>query len=345
MSMWRLPWAWLLLVPWTLVVYRLWRRPRRVAGLLYPTLSRLPPASFSWRLCLSALKPVCWTLGLLLLILAAAGPQGRWTEVRQRTDAIAIQMVVDVSGSMEGLDFSPQPLRAETLQTRLDVVKTVFADFISRRPHDLIGLTTFGGYATTRSPLTVDHAALRQILARVDIPREDEAVQDPEITMTAIGDALASASARLRDSDARSRIIILLSDGESNTGVLDPLTAVKIAESLGIRIYVVGIGTDAPVPFLTRGRFGRKTLATAPVTYDESLLRKIADRTGGLYYHVNDADGLEQAMHAIDQLETTAVEQTVYHYANPFYLPFAASGALLVFLGAASGAGLLRRIA
>lgn len=345
MNAWSTPWVLLLLLPWTLAGFRLLRRERKPQAILFAPLKRLPPDHRTWRHLPAAGAPWCWWIGLLLLILAAAGPQTRWTRTRRIAEAIAIQMVVDVSGSMDGLDLSAQPLRHETLQTRLDVVKTVFADFIRQRPDDLIGLTTFGGYASTRSPLTSDHPALMRILEQVEIPREPGGAQDPEMLLTAIGDALASATARLRNSEAHSRVVILLTDGESNAGILDPRTATAIAAELGIRIYVIGIGTDEPVPFLARDAFGRDTVAYAPITYDAALMHFIADETGGIYYNVKDAEGLERALESINTLETTPVEQDVYTFVTARFLPLAVAGALLCALGALGSLWWRQRVA
>lgn len=333
---WDLPPAWLLLIPWGWACHRLLRR-RNVRGIMFSPLGRLPENQRSWRIILAGLSPWLWILGLLLLIVAVAGPQTRWRQSRRVADAVAMQMVVDVSGSMEGLDLSPRPLHPETMKTRLDVVKEVLAEFIRRRPDDLIGLTTFAGYATTRSPLTADHNALLHILREVEIPRQAGGVHDPEMLLTAIGDALASACDRLRQGEAESRIIILFSDGESNTGILEPETAAGIAVELGIRVYVIGIGTDEPVPYATHDAFDRPTVATAPVTYDEELLKHIAQLTGGVYYNAGDTEGLEEALASINQLETTKVEHLSYFFINPLFLPWAAAACFLILTAAASG--------
>ena len=191
------PWAFVLLIPWTVAVWRVWRRRRHV-GVLFAPVRRLPARTGGWRVTVASLMPAAFLLALLLLIIAAARPQTFFARERRQVDSLAIMMVVDVSGSMEALDLSPvDPARADA-QTRLDVVKELFAEFIGKRPDDLIGLVAFGGYASTRSPLTADHRALLQILKATTIPRQELDGQgqpvDQEELLTAVGDGLATAS-------------------------------------------------------------------------------------------------------------------------------------------------------
>lgn len=316
--MWRLAdpkMLWLLLVlPAVLwFVYR--RRPG--PAMVYPLVGHVPRTPLTARhLAVIAGRPV-FTAGIALMILALARPQKLLSRVSIESDAVAIQMAIDVSGSMAGLDFSnPEDIRNGIFRTRLDVVKDVFADFVHRRPSDLIGLITFGGYAISRAPLTFDHDLLLHLLADIEIPgsQYDRFGQpiNPEDSMTAIGDALALACARMNDTNMASRIVVFLSDGESNFGIIQPEEAIQIARSLGIKVYTIGVGREGPVPFIGRDLLGRHVIQQADIGMDIELLQRMAEETGGHYFHVEDPAGLSQAMNAIDRLEKTTAEQQVY---------------------------------
>ncbi len=314
------PWALLFFLPWAAVAWRTLRRSRPRA-LPFAPLARLPERR-TWRQRLSAVSPLLFLAGLAAAIVATARPQARFGEVRRTAEAVAIAMVVDVSGSMEALDFSTRRGDQWEFRNRLDVVKDTFRAFIDRRPDDLIGLISFGGYAVTRSPLTFDHNALLHVLDGVEIPHS-EAVQDPDVLRTAIGDALALACARLeQETNITSRVAVLLSDGESNAGILTTAEATRIAQSLGIRVYTIGIGTTGMAPFLARDAFGREVLRQIPVSMDEEDLRRIASETGGLYFAADDQEGLDRAMEAIDDLERSPVEQEQYELRQERYEPW-----------------------
>jgi Ca-activated chloride channel family protein len=313
----------LLLVPLAAAVgfvYR--RRPRQ--GLLFSALARVPATGPSWRALAANALPALWLAGLALAIAALARPQTVLSTSRRSADAIAIEMVVDLSGSMEALDLSVNSAAGTRWQTRLDVVKDTFAEFIRRRPGDLIGLVTFGGYASTRAPLTSDHEALLHVLKGVEIPKAtqgaDGQIANQEELLTAIGDGLATACARVERAEPKSRIAVLLSDGESNTGVVKPDEAIKVASKLGVKVYTIGVGTTGRAPFRGRDLFGQESIGYAHVTLDEALLRRIAQSTGGRYFNVRDPKGLELAMADIDKLETTRIEKTEYNQYNELYL-------------------------
>ena len=238
-------------------------------------------------------------------------------------------MTVDVSGSMEALDLSPKG--GTTYKTRLDVVKEMFQKFIEARPDDLIGLVTFGGYASSRTPLTADHETLGHVLKGVQVPSVGYDANgrpiDPDETMTAVGDGLATALARLKDAEPKSRIVILLSDGVSNTGVVEPDQAAAAAAKLGIRVYTIGVGTKARrTPFKARDMLGRTTIAYANTSFDESQLKSIAAKTQGRYFAVNDAGGLKAALEEIDTLEKTTLDRTVYQRWREYFVPFLLAG-------------------
>jgi len=313
-------------------VYR--RRVRR--GILFAPASRLRVARSTWRTAAANVLPALFLTGLALAVTALARPQTVSSKITRTADVIAIEMVVDVSGSMEALDLSIRTPGAERIRTRLDAVKETFAEFVERRPDDLIGLVTFGGYAATRAPLTTDRDALVHVLKGVEIPGrsfDDKGrVVNQEELLTAIGDALATACARLEDVETKSKIIVLLSDGESNTGVIEPETAAELARELGIRVYTIGVGSTGRAPFWGRDLFGRRVVQYAHVILDEALLRQIAETTGGRYFNVRDPDGLETALADINRLEKTRVERDVYRQYNELFTWFLWPAATLIVL-------------
>lgn len=326
------PFGFLFLLPLGFAAWRMLRRGRK-AGIRFSTISRLPSKTAGWRAKLANFAPWIFILGAASLVLAAARPRKELSQGRSRVDAIAIAMTVDVSGSMEALDLTP---KNEKYKTRLDVVKEMFAKFVEARPDDLIGLVTFGGYASSLSPLTADHEALRHVLKGVQVPNvqfdEKGRPIDPDEQMTAVGDGLATALARLKDVAVKSKIAILLSDGVSNAGVVEPDQAAAAAAKMGIKVYTIGVGTNSQrTPFKTKDAFGRTTIAYANMSFDESQLKSIAQTTQGRYFPVRDAEGLEAALEEIDKLEKTTIDQTLYRRYTEYFPPFLLWGVFLVF--------------
>lgn len=326
MSLFASPLALLLLLTLPLIGWRLCRRCR-VTTIFAPLSRRLPAHGSTWRTRLLGGVPYLYLLGLASLIIAAAGPQ----KVDQRTgrhlQSIAIEMAVDISGSMRGLDLSPS---RDELKTRLDVVKETFADFVQSRPDDLIGLVTFAGYASTRVPLTADHEVLLHVLSGVRMPDEEadnaeDALVSRDENMTAIGDGLATAIARLESAEPKSKIVILLSDGENNFGAITPHRAAEAAKELGIRVYTIGVGSSGMVPYWTGSGIARGML-----TLDETTLQAIAQTTGGLYANVTSKEALQQALDEIAKLEETDVERQIWRHATPRYRPWLIGGLLLL---------------
>lgn len=326
------PYYFLLFIPLALALWMVYA-PRGMQGTIFAPTHRLPPARQTWRKFIRLVLPAFFIIGLALTIIALARPQTVFSKTNVRSNAIAIQMVVDASGSMQALDFST----SDKSRTRLDVVKETFAQFIERRADDLIGLVTFGGYATCRVPLTIDHGVLLHTLKGVDVPRPilnaQGQVANQEEMLTAIGDALATASARLEKTEIKSKVIVLLSDGESNTGIIKPDDAIKAAKALGIKVYTIGVGSNGRAPFLLQDVFGRKTIQYAEVRIDEDLLRRIAETTKGQYFNVRDPKGLTKALSEIDKLERTVVKKEIYNQYNEWYLRFLAPGLVLLVIG------------
>lgn len=319
----------LLLLPLAYSGYRMLRRARSQA-LPYPRVKMIP-SSTTWRQKLSNLPPVLMILGIAMIIVAAARPQTVLSKSNKSKNSIAIEMAVDISGSMEERDLSPPGARGAAIKTRLDVVKETFAEFVNRRPDDLIGLVAFGGYATTRCPLTFDHEALLHVLKGTEISRSRDSME----TMTAIGDGLAMAAARLAAAtNIETRIVILLSDGVNNAGIISPEQAIAVAKQQGIVVYTIGIGNpemSAAVPAMGLEALFQR-MAPQGYALDEALLKHIAASTGGMYFNVRNKDGLENALAEIETLQKTDVEDTVYMRQKEHFAPFLASGAVLVLL-------------
>ncbi|MBI2479852.1 MAG: VWA domain-containing protein [Planctomycetia bacterium] len=258
----------------------------------------------------------------LLVVVALARPQHGLKDFQIQTEGISIVMCIDRSGSMQALDFQLGGNRVD----RLEAVKAVFHDFVAGngrlpgRPDDQIGLVAFGGFAEAKAPLTLDHGALLDVLETVEIPqpvydREGNVINlrflDEE-RATAIGDAVALAVERLRDSQAKSKVIILLSDGENTAGAIAPEEAAKAAESFGIKIYAIGVGTTGMAPFKMLDPFGRERLFQQPVKLDEAALKMLAGTTHGRYFNAKDTNALEDVYHHIDRLEKTQLEGRLY---------------------------------
>lgn len=314
------PYYFTLLIPVAFCAWTVYRR-RSGAALRFAPTSRIPGRRLTWRVAASTVLPVLYLAALLLSVIALARPRTVLSRSRRTADLIAIEMVVDVSGSMDALDMSE--IRNRTIikeRTRLDVVKETFAEFVKKRPDDMIGLVSFGGYASTRAPLTTDHDALLHTLKGVDTPKESTHGKDPEEWRTAIGDALVTACARLEHTQPKSKIIVLLSDGESNTGLIQPEDSMETARKMGIKVYTIGVGSTGKAPVRgERDVFGRPTIGWLDVKLDEEMLKKIAETTGGRYFNATDRDGLAAALEHINDLEKTTVERDIYHHYNELF--------------------------
>lgn len=339
------PLSFLLLVPLAAAAWRMLRRARR-SGIRFSAVGRLPAKTAGWRARVADLAPWLFLAGAAALVVAAARPRQQLGHSSRNVDAIAIAMTVDVSGSMEALDLTP---KGAEYTTRLEVVKDMFRRFIEARPDDLISLVTFGGYASSRSPLTADHDALLHVLRGVQVPTVAYDASgrpvDQEETLTAVGDGLATALARLKQAEVKSKIVIMLSDGVSNTGVVEPDQAAAAAEKLGIKVYCIGVGTNSRrTPFKTRDVFGRTTIGYADISFDESQLKAIAKKTHARYFSVRDADGLKAALEEIDTLEKTTLEETAYQRWREFFAPFLVGGVLLLLLAVTLQVAASRRL-
>jgi Ca-activated chloride channel family protein len=335
------PWWLVLLVPLALAAFWALRRRRR-AAIVYSDVMLLAGLPRTWAMRVKQALPWVQMLGLALVVVALARPQRGREEFRVPAEGIAIEMCIDRSDSMRAMDFQWEGQRVN----RLGAVKQVFRDFVAGRgplpgrPDDLIGLIAFGGYAEAKCPLTLDHGALLEILDTVQIP---EVVYDNqgrplnmelvrEDRMTAIGDTLAVAVERLKRVKAKSRVIILLSDGEQTAGVLPPDEAAKIAKTFGIKIYAIGVGTTGEAPFPVIDQFGRTELRAVEVRLDEATLRGLAETTGGRYFNAQDTETLQQVYAAIDRLEKSGSVARRYTEYRELYQYLMFPGLALVLL-------------
>jgi len=317
-----------------------WLAVRMPAVLTYSSLALVDVAPRSSRARLAKLPALLLAAAALALAVALAGPRTGSATSRIQREGIAIAMVVDRSGSMQARDF----VRGDTSISRLDVVKDVFRSFVAGegaaggRPDDLVGLVVFARYADGLCPLTLDHGNLLSILADVEIVTEQ--AEDG----TAIGEGLALAVERLRGVEVSSKVALLLTDGVSNVGDIDPLQAADLAAQHGIKVYAIGAGTTgyAPVPVQAPG--GRTVLRQAYVQIDEETLRQIAQRTGGRYFHAAGASGLTEVIEEIDRLERSEVSEVRYLTYEYHYAGWVGAGLLLMGSAAILSGTVLRRL-
>ncbi len=249
---------------------------------------------------------------LIIVVLARPQSSNQWESVT--TEGIDIVMTLDISGSMLAQDFKPD---------RLEAAKKVATQFISGRPNDRIGLVIFSGESFTQCPLTTDHTALINLFNSV----HSGMIEDG----TAIGLGLANAVSRIKDSDAISKVIILLTDGVNNRGSIDPMTAAEIAKTFGIRVYTIGVGSRGTAPYPVQTPFGIQ-YQEMETQIDEDLLKKIAEMTDGLYFRATDNDNLKKVYEEIDQLEKSKISVQEHHKKSEEYLKFAIAAALLLLL-------------
>ncbi|MCB0302230.1 MAG: VWA domain-containing protein [Calditrichaeota bacterium] len=318
----------LLLLPLLAVMF--WRRRGRLGGQMkFSTLKHLKNVPVSFRQRLRRLFPMLRLGVLALLILGLARPQSGSRQDEVITEGIDIVMVLDVSSSMLAEDFKPE--------NRLGAAKEVAREFIEGRRNDPIGLVIFGGEAFSQCPLTLDYGVLVQILEQTDIAGN-------EWDGTAIGNGLATAVDRLKNSRAQSKVIILLTDGENNAGEVDPITAAQVAQTFDIRTYTVGVGSrgTAPVPRVDP-LFGKRYIQV-PVSIDEDLLKRIAATTGGQYFRATNTDKLREIYQQIDQLEKTRIEVKEFTTYTELFIYYAGAGLLLLVVELLLGNTYLRKL-
>ena len=316
----------LILVPMAVFWYATRYRKR------YPTIrmSNLESVSdhSSWRSILRKSLPIWRGLAFIALVFALARPQKTLQEEEITAEGIDIGLVMDLSSSMLAQDFKPD---------RLEVSKRVAGEFVDKREHDRIGLAVFAGEAFTQCPLTTDHSVVKEFLANLQCGILEDG--------TAIGMGLATTVNRLKDSEAKSKVVILLTDGVNNAGYVKPITAADIAREFKVKVYTIGVGStgDALTP-VSRRSDGRYIFGLARVEIDEALLTQIAEMTGGKYFRATSAESLEQIYQEIDQLEKTEIEVTaIKRYSEEFHR-FAFWGLLFIIIELVLRYTLLRSI-
>ncbi len=306
------PWALLLLVPYALMVFVFLRKRIFTGGVLMAASSKeLMKPRRTFRTATYRYLPVLRLLAIFLLIIAVSRP-GRGIDYSSvKNLGIDIMIALDVSGSMMGEDFQPD--------NRLAVARAVVSDFISKRPGDRIGMTVFAGEAYLQCPLTSEHNILGDIISSVDFGTV-------AVDGTAIGDALSLSAARLAESKAKSRIILLITDGVNNRGRVDPETASGICAELGIKVYSVGIGREGKVPYPGGGIFGKRYIMNQ---FDPESLQKISEKTGGRFYRAQSADVFRENMRDIDALEKSEIDLKIYHEFHDKFQFFLIAAAVL----------------
>ncbi len=291
----------LALIPAMAIWY--WKRQKhQLAELQLSTVRVFHSVPRTWRQRLRHALFVLRLLAVALLVVALARPQSTDRGENVTTEGIDIVLATDISGSMLAEDFKPN---------RIEAAKRVAADFVDGRSNDRIGLVIFAGESFTQCPLTLDHPVLINLLKEVKAGMVEDG--------TAIGMGLATAVSRLKESKAKSRVVILLTDGVNNRGFIDPLTAAGIAQEYGIRVYTIGVGTQGMAPYPVQTPFGVQ-YQSIPAEIDEALLQKIATETGGKYFRATDNRTLKDIYAEIDRLEKTKIEVTQFHrHREEFY--------------------------
>lgn len=317
---------WLLLLLPVIAAVHLWRRNAQRASLTLSTAHAFRALPSGWTVPLRHLPFAASLLGLGLLLTALTRPQSSdaWQDVE--TEGIDIVMAVDISASMLARDLKPD---------RLEAAKRVAADFIDARPNDRIGLVVYEGEAFTQCPLTSDHNVLKDLFKQARSGLIDGG--------TAVGMGLATAVNRLRESDARSRVVILLTDGVNNAGTVQPEDAAQIAAELGVRVYTIGVGTRgkalSPVAIYPNGQYKYDLV---DVEIDERMLERVATLTGGRYFRATDEKSLAKIYNEIDTLEKTRIKVTEHNRRNEEYFPYALAGACLLLFAFVTDRHLLR---
>ena len=267
-------------------------------------------------------------LALALLVLAMARPQRKWEEEKIKADALDIVLSMDISPSMLSRDFEPD---------RLSVAKRVAAEFVEKRPHDRIGLVAFSAEAFTQCPLTTDRRVVQTFINELAVGRLEDG--------TAIGMGLATAVNRLKDSPSRSKIVVLLTDGENNAGYIAPLKAAEIAQTLGIRVYTVGIGTEGIVMSpAQRNPDGSYSFAPRFMKFDTQLLEEIAAATGGKFYRAFSERDLQAIYAEIDRLEKTKIEVSTVRRTTDYFHWLIGAAVVLLLIEILGIWGILRTV-
>jgi Ca-activated chloride channel family protein len=310
-----------------LMIYWYWKKQKQqLVELQVSTIKIFQSIPRSWRQRLRHVLFLLRVLTVIFLIISLARPQSTSKGENVSTEGIDIVLVNDISGSMLAEDFRPN---------RIEAAKKTAIDFIDGRLTDRIALVIFSGESFTQCPLTLDHAVLKSLLSEI----KSGMIEDG----TAIGMGLATAVSRLKDSKAKSKVIVLLTDGINNRGFIDPVTAAGIALEFGIRVYTIGVGTIGMAPYPVQTPFGTQ-YQNVPVEIDEKLLQQIADQTGGKYYRATDNKKLKAIYDEIDRLEKTKIEVTQFRRHKEEYYTAAMFAGIFLLLELILGQTIFRKI-
>jgi Ca-activated chloride channel family protein len=309
------PWYFLLLLFLPAVLLWEWKsKTKQQPNLRLTSLSGTLGVKPSLRVRLRPVMKILRSIAFVALVIALARPQSSNVTESVDSDGIDIVLSVDVSGSMLAEDLKPN---------RIEAAKQVALDFVRKRENDRIGLVIFSGESFTQCPITIDHNIVNEQLSAI----QSGMLQDG----TAIGMGLATAVDRLRNSKAKSKIIILLTDGVNNTGLIDPSTALEIAKAFKIRVYCIGVGTRGEAPYPMQTPMGMQK-QMVPVEIDEALLKTISSQTGGKYFRATSNSSLSAVYTEIDQLEKSKVEVSSFKHFTDLFLPFAVLALICIAL-------------
>jgi Ca-activated chloride channel family protein len=297
---------------------------QRQAAITVSTINTFP-TSPTWKTAFRHVPFAFRMLAFIFLVFALARPQKRNEESKITGEGVDIILTIDVSGSMLAQDFTPN---------RLEAAKEVAANFIDSRPTDRVGLVIFSGESFTLSPVTIDKSVLKSQIYNI----RSGLLEDG----TAIGSGLATSVDRLRSSKSKSKVVILLTDGENNGGLIDPNTAKEIAKTVGVKVYTIGVGTEGYAPVPLQGS-GGVVMQREKVNIDEKLLKEIADETGGRYFRAKDNESLKNIYNEIDKLEKSRIETTTTTSFAEKFLPFVIAAAIFIVLEIVLRLTLLRK--
>lgn len=314
----------LLIIP--IVIWYVKKQATTEISMKVSSLKPFENAPRSARIYLRHIPFVLRMLTLILVIIVLARPQSSNSWQSQTTEGIDIVIAMDISGSMLAEDLKPNRLKA---------AKNVAIEFIKGRPYDNIGLVLYAGESFTLCPLTTDHSSLVNLFNSVEFGMLKDG--------TAIGMGLANAVSRIKDSEAKSKVIILLTDGSNNAGDISPETAAEIAQKMGVRVYTIGVGTQGKAPFPFETPFGIQ-YKDVDVDIDENMLRGIAQRTGGSYFRATDNNKLKEIYEEIDQMEKTKIEVQEHNKKNEAYFIFALLAFVCIVLELALRNTIFRKI-
>jgi len=303
-----------------------WWRSGRASGLSFSDVGAARSVPQSWAARLRWLPAVLRMGALALGIVALARPQVENVVRTRSAEGIDIMLVLDTSTSMRAEDFRPN---------RFEAAKDVAAEFIGSRVSDRVGLIVFAAQAYTQAPLTLDYAFLQRMLGEVRVG----VVEDG----TAIGTALAMAVNRLKDTEADSKVVILLTDGQNNRGEIDPVTASDVASTMGVRVYSIGVGSEGQAPFVVNRPFSGSQRQMMSVEIDEEMLRTVAENTGGRYFRATSKRALRQIYDEIGRMETSKIDERTYTDVDERYDRYLLPALVLILLDVALATTLFRR--